>query len=96
MMRIAATRLPLSLLALLPGATPVGAHRAPAPPLTSGVPVRLTAQQLELDRNVATVVALEGDTLVVRSDSVHPYALTSLDRLEVSRGQRSHARAGAM
>ena len=62
-------------------------------PLASGSRVRVTAPECELRGQAATFRALRADTLVLRTTECPLASVTSLD---VSRGQTSYAKRGAI
>jgi hypothetical protein len=61
-------------------------------PVEPGVRVRVTAPECELRGHAATFRALRADTLVLETTEC---PLDSVTRLDVSGGQKSHARLGA-
>ena len=61
-------------------------------PLASGSRVRVTAPECGLSGQAATFRALRADTLVLETTEC---PLASVTRLDVSRGQKSHALLGA-
>jgi hypothetical protein len=80
----------LALLTLSLVRTSVGQQ-----PLQSGQRVRITAPVLGLDKHVATVVGLRGDTLVVANANTMRFPVSSLEQLEMHAGRRSHPWRGA-
>ncbi len=62
-------------------------------PLASGSRVRVTAPDCALRGEVTTFLALRGDALVLETTEC---PLASVTQLDVSRGQKSHTRLGAV
>jgi len=59
-------------------------------PLTAGARVRVTAASADLDKQVATIAEVRGDSIVLDVDGLaHPVAISDLQRLEVSIGKRT-------
>ena len=58
-----------------------------APPVEVGSRVRVTARDLALYKQAATLKAWRGDTLVLAAERVINCPLASVTRLEVSRGR---------
>ena len=77
-------------LLLLPSLT-----AAQQPPLTPGQRVRVTAPDVGLARAHATLEAIEGGELVLRTDAARRVPLASVTRLETYAGRRSHWLLGA-
>lgn len=68
---------------------------AQQPRLAPGQQVRATARDFGLVRARATIEAINSDTVVLRSGTTHRVPLTSLERLDVHAGRRSHWLLGA-
>jgi hypothetical protein len=66
-----------------------------APALAAGQRVRITAPTLGLKRQVVTLDAVGGDTLLLGGDAVRAIPLTSVERLEVFEGRHGHPWRGA-
>ena len=67
-----------------------------APPVEVGSRVRATAPHLGIERQVATLEAWRGDTLVLVADRTINCPLVSVRRLEVSRGRERSSGTGAL
>ncbi|MDH5198516.1 MAG: hypothetical protein OEY20_14840 [Gemmatimonadota bacterium] len=78
------------LLLLLPGLA-----LAQQPQLTPGQRVRVTAPDFGLARAHATLEAIDGGELVLRTDATRRVPLASVARLEAYAGRRSHWLLGA-
>ena len=80
----------------------VGLSAQQPPPLEPGARVRVTPQWPNLvtpnNRAVGTVAAIRGDTVFLEREGFAPFefALSSVTRLEVSRGRHSGAFQGAL
>jgi hypothetical protein len=66
-----------------------------APALAAGQRVRITSSTLGLKRQVVTLDAVGGDTLLLGGDAVRAIPLTSVERLEVFEGRHGHPWRGA-
>jgi hypothetical protein len=58
----------------------------------SGQRVRVTAPLLGIQQQIATFRAVEGDTLMVKTDMIWQYPLAQVTRLEVIQGKRVSTR----
>ena len=79
---------------------PLTSLSAQQPPIEPGSRVRVTAPDCGVSRQATTVEALRGDTLVLAGDPTrnsNPIncPLTSVTRLDVSQGRKSHFAASA-
>jgi hypothetical protein len=85
------------LLAALLVVAPVELEAQRRPPhIGPGDRVRLWAPRLGIEGSVGTVMALRPDTIVVDRGETLVLAISTLTRLEVSRGQKSRAGTGGI
>ncbi len=82
--------IPFVLICIFGGAPTESAAQEP---LASGSRVRVTAPECGLSGQAATFRALRADTLVLDTTEC---SLASVTRLDVSRGQKSHAVVGSL
>ncbi|MDH3457542.1 MAG: hypothetical protein OER90_11955 [Gemmatimonadota bacterium] len=80
----------LAALVLAPLTDAIGQDQ----PLQPGQRVHVTVPTLGIKKQAATFEALRGDVLVVVADSAMNCPLSSVSRLEVSRGRKSNAVKG--
>jgi hypothetical protein len=83
------------LLAVLP-VSPSGLSAQTKPPVEAGSRVRVTARDLGLYKQPATLEAWRGDTLILAAERTMKCPLASVTRLEVSRGPERSTGTGVL
>lgn len=84
------------LTALQLACAPTGPPRFWIEPVAEGDRVRVWAPSVGVEGWVGTLLALRPDTIVVGNSKTLELAISSLTKLEVSRGKESKARTGGM